>query len=332
MNDKNWEEYFSADELDEINEAANMEKQLLPTDFQTFLDGIPKTTDLRAMFSHLSTQIIDPFQNRALYWLKKSLQDAADMFITRCLPIVRNNLLDDVDRWSDTVNFVAFWQERARTATVVQSRATCSSFVDNLIMEVTPKNQVAYGENIQDNVDQNINVVEQENDGEVLESSSSATMTPFIDNNASSPTLDRTMDNEMPTTPWIIGNTNITDLFQQYRRHVDTIDLPFPLETSLKELLAVADILFLAPMDHSPAMMKIFGQRTLNDVCNQVLGELMPANTAKISDSDFIKVTDTINVVDSKAINVREGKRDLLNLAATMNNTIGSVIEGLANL
>ncbi|KAG1136679.1 hypothetical protein G6F38_011867 [Rhizopus arrhizus] len=207
MNDKNWEEYFSADELDEINEAANMEKQLLPTDFQTFLDGIPKTTDLRAMFSHLSTQIFYPFQNQALYWLKKSLQDAADMFITRCLPIVRSNLLDDVDRWSSTVNFVAFWQERARTATVVQSR-------------------VAYGENIQDNIDQNINVVEQENDGEVLESSSSATMTPFIDNNASSPTLDRTMDNEMPTTPWIIGNTNITDLFQQYRRHVDTIDLP----------------------------------------------------------------------------------------------------------
>ncbi|KAG1638292.1 hypothetical protein G6F44_008983 [Rhizopus delemar] len=128
--------------------------------------------------------------------------------------VVRNNLLNDLDRWSATVNFVAFWQERARTATVVQLRAACSSFVDNLIMEVTSKNQVAYGENIQDNVDQNINVVEQENDGEALESSSSATMTPFIDNNAASPTLDRTMDNEMPTAPWIIGNTNITDLFQ----------------------------------------------------------------------------------------------------------------------
>lgn len=167
---------------------------------------------------------------------------------------------------------------------------------------------------------------------EALESSSSATTTLFIDNNASSPTRDRTMDNEMPTTPWIIGNTNITDLFQQYRRHVDTIDLPFLLETSLKELLAVADILFLAPMDYSPTMMKIFGQRTLNNVCNQVLGELMPANTAKISDSDFIKVTDIINAVDSKAIGVREGKRDLLNLAATMTNMTGNVIEGLANL
>ncbi|GAA5804665.1 hypothetical protein HPULCUR_010168 [Helicostylum pulchrum] len=175
-------------------------------------------------------------------------------------------------------------------------------------------NQAAYGENIQDNVDQNINVVEQENDGEASESSSSATMT------------DRTMDNEMPTTPWIIGNANITDLFQQYRRCVDTINIPFPLEISLKELLAVTDILFLAPMDHSPAMINIFGQ------LKRLLGELMPANTTKINDSDFIKVTDTINAADSKAISVREAKRDLLNLDATMNNTIGNVIEGLANL
>lgn len=78
--------------------------------------------------------------------------------------------------------------------------------------------------------------------------------------------------------------------------------------------------------------MKIFGQRTLSDVCNQVLGEIMPANTAKNSDSNFIKVTDIINAVDSQAISVREGKRDLLKLAATTNDTIGNVIEGLANL
>ncbi|KAI9030995.1 hypothetical protein CLU79DRAFT_831528 [Phycomyces nitens] len=101
--------------------------------------------------------------------------------------IVKENLLDDLDRWSITVNFVAFWQERARTATIAKSRSACSSFVDNLIV---------------------------------------ATMTRFIDNNDSFPTLDRIVKNEIPTTPWILGNTNITDLFQQYRRHVDNIDLP----------------------------------------------------------------------------------------------------------
>lgn len=52
--------------------------------------------------------------------------------------VVKNNLLDDLDRWTGTVEFVAFWQERARTATVVRSRAACSAFVDTLIMDVTP--------------------------------------------------------------------------------------------------------------------------------------------------------------------------------------------------
>lgn len=85
-------------------------------------------------------------------------------------------------------------------------------------------------------------------------------------------------------------------------------------------------------MDHSPAKMKIFGQRTLSDVWNQVLGEMMPVNAAKISDSYFINVIDIIETVDSKAISGREGKRDLLNFAATMNDTIGNVTEGLANL
>ncbi|CAO0795725.1 unnamed protein product [Mucor circinelloides] len=133
--------------------------------------------------------------------------------------------------------------------TVILKRPQISGIliVDNLTMEVAPKNWVTYGENIQDNFDKSINVVEQENDGKTLESSSSATVP----------------------------------------------HLPLPL-----------------------AMMKVFEQRTLNDVCNQVLGELVPENIAKISDSDFIKVTDVINAADSKVINVREGKRSLLKLAA----------------
>ncbi|KAG2195576.1 hypothetical protein INT47_001323 [Mucor saturninus] len=161
-------------------------------------------------------------------------------------------------------------------------------------MKVTP--------DIQDNVDRNNNVTEQENEDEAFESSSSATTTPFIINNASSLALDHTMDNAIPTTPWTVGNTNITDFSQQY------------------QLLAFTDILFLAPKDHSSDMTKIFGQFTLNDVCDQVLSELMPENIAKINDNNFIKVTDTINAVDSKSISVREGKRDLLDFGSTASN------------
>lgn len=194
--------------------------------------------------------------------------------------------------------------------TVILRRPQISGIliVDNLTTEVAPKNRVTYGENIQDNVDKSINVVEQENDGKTLESSSSATVPhlPF--------TVLWTMECQLHHGSLKIL-TSLT-WFNHTRQHVNTIDRPFPLEASLKELLAVVDILFLVPMDHSPAMMKVFEQRTLNDVCNQVLGELVPENIAKISDSDFIKVTDVINAADSKVINVREGKRGLLKLAA----------------
>lgn len=133
--------------------------------------------------------------------------------------IVGFNLLDDRNRWSATA--MAFWQERVRTATVAQSRTSYSSFVDSS----TPENQIAYDLNI----DRNLNFIETESADEALESSSAA-MTPLIDNNASSSTIN----NQMPTTSWIIGNINTTNLFPQYRRHVNTIDLFFPLETSLK--------------------------------------------------------------------------------------------------
>ncbi|KAG1135897.1 hypothetical protein G6F38_012450 [Rhizopus arrhizus] len=85
-------------------------------------------------------------------------------------------------------------------------------------------------------------------------------------------------------------------------------------------------------MDHSPEMIKVFGQKTLDDACKVVLDELMPANTPKISDKEFLEVTKIINSVDNKEISVRDAKRDLLRLAATINSTIGNVVEGLANL
>lgn len=43
-------------------------------------------------------------------------------------------------------------------------------------------------------------------------------------------------------------------------------------------------------------------------------------------------MTKTINSVDNKEISVRDAKRDLLRLAATINSTTGNAVEGLANL
>ncbi|KAG0734441.1 hypothetical protein G6F29_013141 [Rhizopus arrhizus] len=220
--------------------------------------------------------------------------------------ITKKRLLSDLKTWLDTVDSIAFWQERSRTGTLAKSRAAYSAFVDNMIMEETQNAQTPPN----DKVDQVENVEEdEESEGEASAASNKETQ-----------------------TPWIIGNANMTDLFQNYCEHIDTIKRPLYLESSLKELLAVAGILFPAPMDHSPEMIKVFGQKTLDDACKVVLDELMPANTPKISDKEFLEVTKIINSVDNKEISVRDAKRDLLRLAATINSTIGNVVEGVANL
>lgn len=98
-NDSNWEEYFTQAELQEINEAACIEKQ--PADLQQFFDAIPRTTDISEVFSHLNNLVIDPFENRGLYWLKKMLQNSADLLITRCLAITDEQETDIIRRvWS----------------------------------------------------------------------------------------------------------------------------------------------------------------------------------------------------------------------------------------
>ncbi|CAO0792741.1 unnamed protein product, partial [Mucor circinelloides] len=89
--------------------------------------------------------------------------------------------------------------------------------------------------------------------------------------------------NKETQTPWIIGNANnMIDLFQKYCEHIDTIKQPLYLKSSFKELLAVGSILFFAPMDHSPEMIKVFGRTVLDDACKVALDELMTANTLKI--------------------------------------------------
>jgi hypothetical protein len=53
----------------------------------SFLDEIPKTTDIKEIFLYLNKQIIAPYENRDLYWLKNTLQQVADLFVTGCLPL-----------------------------------------------------------------------------------------------------------------------------------------------------------------------------------------------------------------------------------------------------
>ncbi|ORX60427.1 hypothetical protein DM01DRAFT_329387 [Hesseltinella vesiculosa] len=63
------------------------------------------------------------------------------------------------------------------------------------------------------------------------------------------------------------------------------------------------------------------------------MDEWMPMNgNCKWTEYEFLEIIKAIDAVDDTTVTVREGKRDLLAIAAKMDGTKGNVVEGLANM
>ena len=73
---------------------------------------------------------------------------------------------------------------------------------------------------------------------------------------------------------WILNGIDICELFSKYANQSDTIQKPMNLETHLQEVLALADILFLAPEQHSNLKLHVFGEALLKDLTHHQAGAL----------------------------------------------------------
>lgn len=98
INDDHWTGYFSPEELREIKEVTTPTDSKLPENMTNFINTIPKTTKLKEIFLHLNSQIIDPYQDRDVYWLKNTLQQAADLFETGYIPLTNQTERDLIRR------------------------------------------------------------------------------------------------------------------------------------------------------------------------------------------------------------------------------------------
>ncbi|GAA5800151.1 hypothetical protein HPULCUR_005576 [Helicostylum pulchrum] len=81
LDDQNWINVFSREELDEVKKKCvekNMNLQFPKKKIQDFLDEIPKTTDVLEVFNHINNIVIDPATDQDIYWLKMTIQQAAD--------------------------------------------------------------------------------------------------------------------------------------------------------------------------------------------------------------------------------------------------------------
>lgn len=98
IGDDHWIDLFSEEELTEIRKSTTSDIISFPKDMSSFLDKVPKKTNIKDIFLFLNDQIINPYENRDLYWLKMSLQQTADLFITGYLPLTNQQERDIIKR------------------------------------------------------------------------------------------------------------------------------------------------------------------------------------------------------------------------------------------
>ncbi|KAG2214883.1 hypothetical protein INT45_009576 [Circinella minor] len=205
-----------------------------------------------------------------------------------------------------------FGKNKKKNLTLAKARAGCSSYVDKLILEQVPDESSSNSDN------------------------NSSSSNPSNNNNNSNSPERRNSSSSTPT-PFIIKHLNVTDTFKEYQQYISSHYSTFTIERDLQEIMATADILFLAPDGHSDCKKKVFQLSNLDLICTEMLQELKILNTQEdeelFSDEEFIKVTRIINEVTEKRKTIRTAKLELLTLAASMEiGNKASVVEGVANL
>lgn len=119
---------------------------------------------------------------------------------------------------------------------------------------ISERNHSSSNNNINSNNESNSNS-NNSNTGSYSNNSGSNTS----NNNNSSSSESSNPGTSTPTeihTPFIIKHVNVTDTFKQYQEYISSHYPTFTIEKDLQEIMATANILFLAPDDHSDCKKK----------------------------------------------------------------------------
>ncbi|KAI9499032.1 hypothetical protein BDB00DRAFT_881084 [Zychaea mexicana] len=150
--------------------------------------------------------------------------------------------------------------------------------------------------------------------------SDSPTMTAETTPVSTSATLEPDNNDSNNVNKWTFNNTNVTSLFRQYQQKIaiQVADkIPSQAESDLQELLALSNILFLAPNQHSDLKVQVFGE-LIDSLCHDAVDRLMDN-----LDVDFTmqEVSDIAAIVDGVPAGKKlavDAQMDLLIKARTM--------------
>ncbi|KAL4215409.1 hypothetical protein AB4K20DRAFT_1981428 [Rhizopus microsporus] len=99
--DVHWADIFSSEELQEIRTLTQPTKSIqFPNSMKSFLEKISKITNIKDVlfFIYLNNLIVNHYESRDIYWLKMTLQQATDLFVTGYVPVTDQQERDIIRR------------------------------------------------------------------------------------------------------------------------------------------------------------------------------------------------------------------------------------------
>lgn len=249
-------------------------------------------------------------------------------------------LLQEMTIWMKSKNVVDFWKEMKRKTTLSTSEATWSQIINKLLTTDT--------QNLLESIDTSADYNLPTETPKTTPVSTSATLeldclleaTSLQDLLPTSPVLSTNQDNTRDNkdnndSKWTFNGTNVTNLSRQYqhRTKAQRADKSsFQVEFDLQEILALSNILFLAPNQHSDLKVQVFGFQFVDSLCYATINRFMDNLEVDFSMqevSDLAAIMDDVLTRKKLAI---DAQLDLLFTAKTMDPAKVAVAYGIANL
>lgn len=251
----------------------------------------------------------------------------------------RSRLQDEFEAWRKTMDCPEFWDNQRRAKALAKANDNCPKAANTLF--------IANTQGIRSSV---VNY-------HVRGPAPTTSFTPVAPVLATTGTLDslshfssvadttastpneHNLDTSAPTSTADIYDNGIigpvTAKFRQYQSLADSIPKPCLVEPNIQEILALADVLFLAPEQHSDLKVAVFGQELLDKVMShqtKMLLDKVPAPCSEFTSTDFMAIVDIVSAIDAKSMSPKQAKLQLLIMASEVNDLRANVITGIADM
>ncbi|CAO3658616.1 unnamed protein product [Rhizopus stolonifer] len=265
--------------------------------------------------------------------------------VARYTSIIDNrHFADDQEQLQSELNlfrkseaFKLYWLERSRTSTQLDAHTNCAEYVHAVIEKeirtfsstvtatdvttpipttVVPSDTISFTANDTTRTTD----IESEEEAEAEAATVEAAFDP----------LSKNMENVSPLTPWIFKGVDVAELFTKFRQAVNRMSSShlFFIESSIHELLALSNILFLCPGQHSPLLMNVFTEDVISDLNKELLSEIMDFNL-DMTDDACMKLSRIINNVELNIQSKDDAEFDLLMLGKNLNSLERSLVRGI---